>query len=385
MLHGSGVSYSSEQSICSRSLAQLPPSTRLHFSRQCQCFLGKRPTLTCTSSSSSTPLTPPFLPTHTETAEFIPTLPPSFSRTPIPTTTPTPTPACTTATTSTPNPASPPASAASPRKAFQASRTPKLYPWLIVGIGNPGSKFQKTRHNAKQQTIAASVDSNHQSQQHKMVMVCWRRLHVRRRLRGSAPLLWNDYVRDEHGRQLGERTHIDWARWAAGPASSFALWTESSYVDTEIMALDSGIRRGIAACMVELDEAFPDVWQQIGFEMIDAIAQAEGIKLNTIQQRALTGKGLIGSTQVLLAKPQTYVNLTGESVGPLAAYYRIPVQQILVIYDDTELEFGLMRLQTKGGPTTNNGVKSVIDHLKGCRSFPRLRIGNLVDMYKEFL
>lgn len=109
--------------------------------------------------------------------------------------------------------------------------------------------------------------------------------------------------------------------------------------------------------------------------MIDAIAEAEGIKLNTIQQKALTGKGLIGSNQVLLAKPQTYVNLTGQSVGPLAAYYRIPVQHILVIYDDMELEFGLMRLLTKGGVTTNNGVKSVIEHLKGCRLFPRLRIG----------
>lgn len=109
--------------------------------------------------------------------------------------------------------------------------------------------------------------------------------------------------------------------------------------------------------------------------MIDAIAEAEGIKLNTIQQKALTGKGEIGPTQVLLAKPQTYVNLTGQSVGPLAAYYRIPVQQILVIFDDMDLEFGLMRLATKGGHGGNNGVKSVIENLKGCRLFPRLRIG----------
>ncbi|MCO5574171.1 hypothetical protein L7F22_027953 [Adiantum nelumboides] len=76
------------------------------------------------------------------------------------------------------------------------------------------------------------------------------------------PLIWNDFVRDEHGRQLGERTHIGWARWASGP-SSFAVWAESSYVDTEIMAMDLGIRRGILARMVELDAAIPDDWQQV--------------------------------------------------------------------------------------------------------------------------
>ncbi|MCO5556264.1 hypothetical protein L7F22_009810 [Adiantum nelumboides] len=77
------------------------------------------------------------------------------------------------------------------------------------------------------------------------------------------PLIWNDYVRDEHGRQLGERTHIDWARWASGPASSFAVWAESSYADTEIMAMDFGIRRGISARMLELDAAIPDDWEQV--------------------------------------------------------------------------------------------------------------------------
>ncbi|MCO5590943.1 hypothetical protein L7F22_044919 [Adiantum nelumboides] len=72
------------------------------------------------------------------------------------------------------------------------------------------------------------------------------------------PLIWNDHARDEHGRQLGERTHIDWARWASRPAFSFAVWAESSYVDTKIMAMDSGIRRGIPARMVEHDAAIPD-------------------------------------------------------------------------------------------------------------------------------
>ncbi|MCO5551035.1 hypothetical protein L7F22_004531 [Adiantum nelumboides] len=94
------------------------------------------------------------------------------------------------------------------------------------------------------------------------------------------PLIWNDCVRDEHGRQLGERTDIDWARWAFGPASSFAVWAKSSYGhlvlllllqygqsllmwDTEIMAMDLGMRRGIVVRMGELDAAIPDDWQQV--------------------------------------------------------------------------------------------------------------------------
>ncbi|MCO5605279.1 hypothetical protein L7F22_059460 [Adiantum nelumboides] len=74
------------------------------------------------------------------------------------------------------------------------------------------------------------------------------------------PLVGNDFVRDEHGRQLREKTHIDWARWVAGP---FVVWVESSYVDTNIMAMNLGIGRGIAARMVEFDAAIPDDWQQV--------------------------------------------------------------------------------------------------------------------------
>ncbi|MCO5550975.1 hypothetical protein L7F22_006195 [Adiantum nelumboides] len=76
-------------------------------------------------------------------------------------------------------------------------------------------------------------------------------------------LVWNAYVRDEQRRQLGERTHIDWACWATSPASSFRVWVESSYVDTEIMAKGSGIRRGIDVQMAEIDAAIPEDWHQV--------------------------------------------------------------------------------------------------------------------------
>ncbi|KAI5055894.1 hypothetical protein GOP47_0029415 [Adiantum capillus-veneris] len=113
----------------------------------------------------------------------------------------------------------------------------------------------------------------------------------------------------------------------------------------------------------------------VGFEMIEAFAEAEGIRMTTTQHKALMGRGEVGSSQVLVAKPQTFVNLSGESVGPLATYYRIPIHQILVIYDDMDLEFARLRLLPKGGHGGHNGMRSVIQHLKGSKDFPRLKIG----------
>ncbi|XP_077242876.1 chloroplastic group IIB intron splicing facilitator CRS2, chloroplastic-like [Tasmannia lanceolata] len=113
----------------------------------------------------------------------------------------------------------------------------------------------------------------------------------------------------------------------------------------------------------------------IGFEMIDRISQAQGISLNTIQSKALMGIGSIGEIPVLLSKPQAYMNFSGESVGPLASYYQVPLRHILIIYDEMNLPNGVMRLQPKGGHGHHNGLKNVIDHLDGCHSFPRLCIG----------
>ncbi|THG19714.1 hypothetical protein TEA_028266 [Camellia sinensis var. sinensis] len=132
----------------------------------------------------------------------------------------------------------------------------------------------------------------------------------------------------------------------------------------------------------------------VGFEMIDCISQVEGVQLNTIQSKALVGivmssesnnidsklshvisTGSIGEVPILLAKPQAYMNFSGESVGPLAAYYQVPLRHILLVYDEMSLPNGILRLQPKGGHGYHNGVKSVMDHLDGCREFPRLCIG----------
>ncbi|KAJ9677064.1 hypothetical protein PVL29_022186 [Vitis rotundifolia] len=113
----------------------------------------------------------------------------------------------------------------------------------------------------------------------------------------------------------------------------------------------------------------------VGFEMVDAIAEAEGISISSVSFKALFGKGFIGNVPVMLAKPQTFMNVSGESVGAIVSYYKIPLKQVLVIFDDLDLPFAKLRLLPKGGHGGHNGMRSVIDHFKGSRDFPRLRIG----------
>ncbi|KAG4398434.1 hypothetical protein GLYMA_08G040400v4 [Glycine max] len=93
----------------------------------------------------------------------------------------------------------------------------------------------------------------------------------------------------------------------------------------------------------------------VGFEMVDTIAEAEGISMTTVSFKALFGKGFIGDVPVILAKPQTFMNLSGESVGTIVSYYKIPVKQVLVIVDDLDLPFAKLQLLPKGGHGGHNG------------------------------
>ncbi|KDP20099.1 hypothetical protein JCGZ_05868 [Jatropha curcas] len=113
----------------------------------------------------------------------------------------------------------------------------------------------------------------------------------------------------------------------------------------------------------------------VGFEMVDALADSEGIPMSSVSFKALFGKGFIGNVPVMLAKPQTFMNASGESVGAIVSYYKVPLKQVLLVYDDLDLPFGKLRLLPKGGHGGHNGMRSVIDHFKGSRDFPRLRIG----------
>ncbi|CAN1243627.1 Peptidyl-tRNA hydrolase, chloroplastic [Linum perenne] len=93
----------------------------------------------------------------------------------------------------------------------------------------------------------------------------------------------------------------------------------------------------------------------VGFEMVDAIAEAEGISVTSVSNKALFGRGFIGNIPVMLAKPQTFMNASGESVAPIVSYYKVPLKQVLLVYDDLDLPFAKLRLLPKGGHGGHNG------------------------------
>lgn len=111
----------------------------------------------------------------------------------------------------------------------------------------------------------------------------------------------------------------------------------------------------------------------VGFMAVEQLARAHRIDLGRVQQKAVTGSGRIADRPVLLAKPQTFMNRSGDVIGPLAAYYKIDPADVLVIYDDLDLELGVLRLREQGGSGGHNGMKSIIQHLGN--GFPRLRLG----------
>ncbi|KAL2347340.1 hypothetical protein Fmac_001340 [Flemingia macrophylla] len=122
-------------------------------------------------------------------------------------------------------------------------------------------------------------------------------------------------------------------------------------------------------------DKFKGTRHNVGFDMIDAFAESQGIPMDTVHSKVIFGEGFVGEVPVFLAKPQTYMNLSGESTGPLAAYYKLPLTQVLVFHDDMNLPCGVLRLHDKGSHGSRKELKSVIYHFRGNREFPRLRIG----------
>ncbi|KAL3630733.1 hypothetical protein CASFOL_023717 [Castilleja foliolosa] len=122
-------------------------------------------------------------------------------------------------------------------------------------------------------------------------------------------------------------------------------------------------------------DKFTGTRHNVGFEMIDALAKSLEISMDSVHCKAIFGKGVVDGVPVFLAKPQTYMNLSGESSGPLAAYYKLPLNRVLVLHDDMDLPCGVLRLNPLGNHGRHNGLKNVIYHFRQNREFPRLRIG----------
>ncbi len=112
----------------------------------------------------------------------------------------------------------------------------------------------------------------------------------------------------------------------------------------------------------------------VGFQILDILARRHHIVFTPHKFDALAAKVRLGQEDVLLVKPQTYMNLSGKAVAPIVRFYKVPLDNILVVYDDLDLAFGTLRMRPKGGDGGHKGMRSIIQHL-GTSDFPRLRVG----------
>ena len=113
----------------------------------------------------------------------------------------------------------------------------------------------------------------------------------------------------------------------------------------------------------------------VGFDALDVIAQKNNISIDNLKFNALSGSGMINGQKVLLVKPLTYMNLSGEAIRDYVHFYKInPEEELLVIYDDISLNPGKLRLRKKGSAGGHNGIKNIIAHL-GTEKFKRIKIG----------
>jgi len=112
----------------------------------------------------------------------------------------------------------------------------------------------------------------------------------------------------------------------------------------------------------------------VGFHCLHRLAAAHGLTFGRRHKQALLAEGTVGARRVVLAMPQTYMNESGRSVAPLMQFHKLPLQYLLVVYDDLDLPQGAIRLRAEGGSGGHKGIRSIIQHL-GSQDFARLRIG----------
>ena len=122
----------------------------------------------------------------------------------------------------------------------------------------------------------------------------------------------------------------------------------------------------------------------MGFNTINKIAEQYHINVNKTKFQGLSEVGTIEGQKVILVKPQTYMNLSGEAIIKYKDFYKIPSENIIVIYDDIDVDIGKIKIRKKGGPGTHNGMKSVVEELQ-TEDFPRIRVGIGKPMFKEMM
>ncbi len=112
----------------------------------------------------------------------------------------------------------------------------------------------------------------------------------------------------------------------------------------------------------------------VGFMQVDAVAEKLGVRFTRMESKALVTRANFQEQRIILAKPQTFMNLSGQAVSALIKFYKISLENFLVVYDEVDLPLGSLRLRPKGGSAGHKGMKSIIERL-GTQDFPRLRIG----------
>lgn len=119
---------------------------------------------------------------------------------------------------------------------------------------------------------------------------------------------------------------------------------------------------------------YRDTRHNAGFMVIDRLSSQLNISLSRVQSKAIIGTGFDGANKILLAKPQTFMNLSGQAISSLVRFYKIPMERLLVIHDDLDIPVGTLRMRPGGGAGGQKGLKSTIEQL-GTDAFPRLRVG----------
>lgn len=130
------------------------------------------------------------------------------------------------------------------------------------------------------------------------------------------------------------------------------------------------------------EDKYSNTRHNMGFDVINELSKECDIKVSKSKFDAFYGMGEINGKKVILAKPQTYMNLSGESIIEFKKFYKLSNKNIIVIYDDMDLNIGDIRLKAKGGPGTHNGMKSVVDNLN-TEEFIRVRVGIGTPKYKD--
>ena len=121
-------------------------------------------------------------------------------------------------------------------------------------------------------------------------------------------------------------------------------------------------------------EKYSNTRHNIGFMVIDTLGARYGIRVDNNKKKSLTGSGIVAGEKVMMTKPQTFMNLSGEALGPLFSYLDIEIEDVIVVHDDLDLDFGRIKIKVGGGHGGHNGLRSMISHF-GDKGFVRVRIG----------